>query len=73
MTDEPFDVEIPARFWRTVTMQEFVRLVHNGGYLNAEQCARLWRMEDFQGSPPKQIRAMVNEVEFDRFLKTVKP
>ena len=49
-------ITIPPAFLRTLTSDEFHALCENNGYLNAEQCARLWRMTDRQGDPPASLQ-----------------
>jgi len=40
-------------------------LPRSGGTLNAEQCARLWRMTDRQGVPPSEELADMVDGWFD--------
>jgi hypothetical protein len=61
---------VPARFWSEMSPDEFAAIVHNGGYLDADQCARLWRMMNYQGEAPKRLVAMVSRASFERFLAT---
>jgi hypothetical protein len=45
---------IPTAFWRTFSKQDFKEM-YDRGYLNAEQCRRLYRMTERQQQPPKRI------------------
>lgn len=53
---------IPPKFWWTIGEAEFVEIATTG-YLNAEQCARLWRMEDRNDKPPKRLQVLLEEEE----------
>ena len=60
---------IPSRFWKSVTSKEFTQIFENGGRLNAELCARLWRMEDRQGDPPQSLEVLVHRPTLERLIK----
>ena len=60
---------IPSRFWKSVTSEEFHQICENDGILNAELCARLWRLEDRQGDPPQALEVLVHKPTLMRLLK----
>lgn len=69
MTDEQ---RIPLNFWRVISLKEFERLVfEQDGWLNAEQCARLWRMEDRQGEPPQRLQVLLDRKQVEKLAKEV--
>jgi hypothetical protein len=57
------EVAIPKEFWATVSSGEWTALFGNGGFLNAEQCARLWRMTDRQTTPPRCLKVLINAAD----------
>jgi hypothetical protein len=62
--------KVPVLFWQTMSPEEFSKFaIDQDGWLNAEQCARLWRMEDRQGEPPKRLQILLNRDEFIKKLK----
>jgi hypothetical protein len=61
MISAPKDpISIPVEFIRTLSRADRDVLFGNGGYLDAEQCARLWRMTDRQDVPPKRLQLLVD-------------
>ncbi len=60
------DVVIPPAFFRAMSRDEFRQLCLNNGVLNAEQCARLWRMTDRQDEPPRSMTLMVSREDVMR-------
>jgi hypothetical protein len=63
MSDKELEVAIPPNFF---SRDEFVALCANGGFLNAAQCARLWRMTDRQGVPPGRLQVLFNREDLMR-------
>ncbi len=58
-------IEISARFWATVDTQQFRQIIERDG-LDAEQCARLWRMLDRQDEPPPFLKIFVKREDVMR-------
>jgi hypothetical protein len=58
---------MPSKFWN-MPQQEFNEIIERGGWLNAEQCARLWRMTDRQGQPPERLMVVVSKKHLDRLI-----
>jgi hypothetical protein len=61
---------VPARFWKTFTEAEFRELAERDGWLNEAECARLWRMQDRNDPPPKQLQMVFRK---DEILKVFPP
>jgi hypothetical protein len=70
MTDR--EIVIPVKFWASLTPMEFSYVFIENG-LNAELCTRLWRMMDWQGSPPRHLKVWIKKAELERMLKKIKP
>jgi hypothetical protein len=53
--------EVPRpEFWLTVDADEFEEILYDqDGWLNEEQCERLWRVENRPGEPPKRLHVAV--------------
>ncbi len=64
-SEEP-DIDIPVAFWKTLSSTEFYAFAKNGGYLNPEQCARLWQMTDRQDEPPRRLQILANAADVMR-------
>jgi hypothetical protein len=62
------DAMIPPEFWKTLKTGEFDQIADRGGYLNAEQCARLWRLTDRQGEPPQCMEVFFRTEDIDRLF-----
>ena len=57
-------VAIPAEFYRSLSDAESEAL-WSSGWLNAGQCARLWRMTDRHSEPPPRLQVMVSREDID--------
>ena len=67
MTEEQDGELIPARFWQTLKPGEFAQIVYEqNGCLNADQCARLWRLEDRNSEPPQRLQVLVSRADINR-------
>lgn len=62
---------VPSKFWASVSNEEFTEIINNDGVLNEELCARLWRMEDRQGEPPKRLEILIKRDQFEKLLDKV--
>ena len=60
------DAMIPPKFWQTLKPGEFAQISERGGWLNAEQCARLWRLTDRQDEPPQRMELFFRAEDIDR-------
>lgn len=61
---------IPAEFWKTLSDQEFHDIVFKQrSCLNADQCARLWRMLGRKTRPPQWLGVMIKPSDLERLLK----
>jgi len=56
-------VPIPRQFWATLTEEEQDEFFASNGWLNAEQCARVWRMTDRQDTPPERMQLFFSRAE----------
>jgi hypothetical protein len=65
MTNHEPDIRIPPKFWQSLSALEFRGIVRRSG-LDSDQCARLWKMMDYQGSPPIKLDVFIKQ---DDFLK----
>ena len=63
------DRALRAKFWTTFSVQEFSDFIDRDGVLNEEQCARLWRMMEYQGEPPKSLVVQVHGPSLNRLIK----
>jgi hypothetical protein len=66
MTD-PLPVPLPPEFWKDISMSEFGDICERG-YLNAEQCKRLYRLLGRKDKPPKRLVPMVNTADLLRLF-----
>jgi hypothetical protein len=61
---------LSSRFWQTLKPGEFEQIVfEQDGCLNAEQCARLWRLEERNSEPPLTARVLINRKDLDRLIR----
>jgi hypothetical protein len=61
--------EIPPRFFQTMKFEELHALLwERDGWLNAEECRRLWRMCDYQGEPPQTLQLLLNKADLLRMF-----
>jgi hypothetical protein len=72
MSDSILQGKLAAAFWKTVSEQEFREIIDRGGILNAEQCARLWRIEERQTEPPKALEILIWKPDLDRLIRKLK-
>jgi len=64
------DPEFPASFWRGRKGKRAMdRAFKNGGYLEADDCARLWKMTDRVGPPPQRLLLLVNADDVKRLIE----
>jgi hypothetical protein len=71
MSDEP--VRIPREFWGpSLTKDEFNEIVETS-CLNAEQCARVWRMLDRQDPPPDGMKILIKQEDLMRVFPEITP
>jgi hypothetical protein len=63
---------IPAKFWKTVTPDEFKDVISNGGKIEGELLLRLWRMWERQGSPPRSVTVLLESAAVDKFTQDLK-
>ena len=59
-------ITIPIEFIRSLTRADWDKLLANNGVLDAEQCARLWRMTDHQDKPPSSLMLMFSREDVMR-------
>lgn len=59
---------LPAKFFKSLSKAEWDQLFRNDGWLNAEQCARLWRLTDRNTPPPETMQMLVNAADLQRWL-----
>ena len=59
-------MSIPVEFLRTLSRGDWNVLCANEGYLDAEQCARLWQMTDRQDVPPKRLQLLFDRADIMR-------
>jgi hypothetical protein len=71
-TKEEQEALIPSRFWKHITAEGFRGIYENNGCLNAELCARLWRIEDRQSEPPQSLEVLIHRPTFERLLRAEK-
>lgn len=61
---------VPVKFWQAMPEDEFSRFVlEQDGWLNEEQCARLWRMEERNSEPPKRMQVLLKRSEIEAQFK----
>jgi hypothetical protein len=67
-------MNIPPAFWRSLTRAEFTR-VATTSRLDADLCAKLWRFQDLQGAPPREMMVLVRKEDVMRLWpkKATKP
>lgn len=53
-------MNIPKEFWAQMSFAEFNALIANDGWMDAGQCARLWRLTDRQDEPPARMQIVLN-------------
>ena len=61
-------VDIPSEFWKRLGEEGFARVCERG-YLDAEQCAQLWRMTDRQDQPPERLEVWVEKRGVDKVIE----
>ena len=72
MTWTHTDIQIPARFWKSITAEEFHQVCMTSE-LTAEQCARVWRMLDRQDEPPQTLGVRVSREDVMRLFPAPSP
>jgi len=68
MRDNDMSV-VPTRFWQSMSLEEFDALAKNDGWLNAIQCARLWRMTERNTRPPLKLQIFLKRDEVEKLAK----
>lgn len=61
-----------ARFWQTISPEEFHRIIENDSWLNEEQTARLFRMMEYHGPHPKIVQIQVSLEDVERLIRKEK-
>jgi hypothetical protein len=64
---------VPAEFWGTVSVEEFAEIIKNDGCLDADQCARLWEMANWEDPVPDTVQVMVEREQFEQWLTAIGP
>lgn len=57
--------EISAKFWRTVTAEEFTKICDTNR-LEGAVLLRFWRIMEFQGEPPAALEIRINVRDFEK-------
>jgi hypothetical protein len=72
MTWTHTDIQIPAKFWKSLTDAEFHQVCMTSE-LSPELCARAWRMLDRQDEPPEKLGIMVSREDVMRLFPAPPP